>query len=369
MKPRSAAAIACLLSVLALSPSASATPPASSQPGATIEPATASVGQLVRVTGNGWGSDVSEVVQVAECGNAALNGMIDCDVANTAEGGVREDGSFFAGIVVRAPVLPCPCALRLSSVGTTAVVTVPIEIVGAPVAQPVRHPTAERRVAIRDVRLAGTDSVASWFGAHAHRVLTFRVTNSGQVALKDPAIQITWGKGARPTGFVNAPAIGLLAVNATKTFRVAIPFTAGAIGRYHARVQIDPLGVSSEATAATSTYPWGLLVCFGLCLALVGRRFLGRFRRRPISAQTTQRAGAGWYVDPVAGDRLRLWDGRTWTANTRRLTSPPPRQETLDREAGWYRDPERSDGLRLWDGTAWTDQVRNDVPVSSGSRS
>lgn len=79
---------------------------------------------------------------------------------------------------------------------------------------------------------------------------------------------------------------------------------------------------------------------------------------------------AGWYADPQGSDRLRWWDGQSWTvrlipsdnsalpASRRANDGPKPAV------AGWHPDPYGSGKLRLWDGMRWTQKlvVQGSVP-------
>jgi len=307
---------------------------AAAGPAAVAERAVAPVGQDIRVQGSGWGPDTSQVVSVVLCGNAALDGAADCDLGDTAEGGIRQDGTFSALFTVPAPPVPCPCLLRVFTPATTAEVKIPLTVTGAPSAPPQQQIFTRRAVQVDGVRLEGA-SWLSWFGAPARRTLVYRVTNTGDVALHDPPVDVTSGRGASPDGFVSAPAVGDLAVNAARTFRVPVRFPALSYGTYRAVVRIDPFGTAATARATTRLTPWGLVgVAIGMpALALLRLRTSRRPARaghiaapaaRPVAVPATTPIAVpvafpapGWYRDPLSDAALRLWDGRAWTPATR----------------------------------------------------
>lgn len=268
---------AAVLSPALAGPAAAATGTASADAGA------ASVGQLVHLRGAGWGQPGSTVVTVMVCGNAALS-QVDCDLSNTAEGAIRQGGSFFAAIDISAPPAPCPCVLRIATPGSTDPLLLPITIPGLPVAplQPFVGP--QRKVAIGDVSVRGNGPWTSWFGASAKRTLVFSVANTGDVALHDPVVDVTIGRGANPDGFVTPPKLGDLAPGQTKQVEVPIRLSAPSMGSYTASVRIDPVGLVTIGGAKTKTMPWGLALVAIAVLLLVACWLYRRVRRKRITA-------------------------------------------------------------------------------------
>jgi hypothetical protein len=255
------------------------------------------------------------------CGNDALDGAADCDPGNTAEGGIRQGGDFLTLFKVAAPLLPCPCVLRASSRQSATDVKIPISIVGAPTAPPQQRVSVRRAVSVDDVRVEGRGPWTSWFGASPHRTLVYRVTNTGDVVLHNPPLDASWGKGSNRSGFIPAPPVGDLAVNATRTFRADIPFPALSFGSYRAVVAVDPFGTPGSGEATTKTTPWGLVVAGPAGFAL---NRTSRWLRRSSSIHRLWRPAAvpGWYLDPILEAELRFWDGRAWTEATLTLEVP-----------------------------------------------
>lgn len=292
-------------------------------PSALAETAVVSVGQKIRVQGSGWGSDTSQVVSVVLCGNAALDGAADCDLGATAEGGLRAEGTFSALFTVPAPPLPCPCLLRFFSPAAAVDVKLPVTVLGAATAPPRPQVSTRRSVRVDGVHFEGRGAWTAWFGAPAERTLVYRVTNTGDVVLHDPAVDAVSGRGPHPDGFVAVPPVGDLAVGAVRTFRVPVRFSALSLGTYRAVVTVDPFGTTGTGGADTGLTPWGLVAVGGgvPVLALVRRRTARRryaITRVAVAASGAAAASAapGWYHDPISPAALRLWDGRGWTEST-----------------------------------------------------
>lgn len=270
-------------------------------PTAAVSAGTARIGQLVRVSGAGWGAP-GDVVNAVLCGNAALDGDADCDLSNTAQGAIRTDGRFDAAITLSAPPDPCPCVVRFNRHLGDVVVTVPITIYGFATAPPVAHPVPSRAVRVSGIDVAGGGPWTSWFGAPARRTVTFTVTNTGAVTLDDPPVDIAWGRGADPTGFIAPPSVGALAPGEAKTISVRIPFGSLAVGTYTVTVKVDAIGAIGAAHASTSVIPWGWILLAGAALQLGLLKVRNRVRRRV--APTVQVAG----VEPAdAGEGESAW--------------------------------------------------------------
>lgn len=335
----------------------------------TVEVTTATQGQWVQVKGTGWGN-VGQVVEVVLCGNAALDGSPDCDLASTAEAAVRDGGNFVTAVQVHLPPAPCPCVVRVTGRDTSSDIVVPLTVLGAPTAPPRSHVVQRRAVTLSGVHMAGRGSWTEWFGARPRRVLVFSVTNSGDVPLHDPTVEVSWGRGRHPSGYASPPEVGDLKVHETKTFRVDIPMNELSIGSYDAVVNVDPLGPVVSSRAATVITPVGLAAPPILgCLAVVGTT--ARRRRRgprhapslpvPQTAPPAPTASApepGWYPDPTGVAELRLWDGVAWADETLGSPVEEPAAVATGPEPGWYADPLQPQLLRLWDGSTWTDETR-----------
>lgn len=257
--------------------SASATS-ATSGPSAKADHAKAGIGELVRVSGSGWGTPGSGVVAVKICGNGALDPATDCDPSNTVEGAIGQGGAFYTAIRISRPPRSCPCILMATSDASRAEVRVPIEIAGVPVA-PLEQPKGVRRaVSITSMGLKGDGPRRSWFGGSAERVLNVTVKNTGEVALHDPLIDITWGRGKNPDGFVAPPKLGTLLPGDTKVLRIPVHVPAWSFGYFTVKVEVDPFGTAAVKRVHTVLLPWGLIALALLATQVVLLAFRNRAR-------------------------------------------------------------------------------------------
>lgn len=64
------------------------------------------------------------------------------------------------------------------------------------------------------------------------------------------------------------------------------------------------------------------------------------------SAPSSLHFPEGWYPTDANGDRLRWWDGASWTS------------KVVTRKPGWYEHPEGSGTRVFFDGSQWTSRIR-----------
>ncbi|MHB8465537.1 MAG: hypothetical protein ACYDH6_22165 [Acidimicrobiales bacterium] len=283
------------------------------------------VGSVVHVHGTGF-DPTDGTVQIAFCGNLALNGSGDCDLANTNEPAIGSDGTWWDGIRISAPPVACPCVIRVGTHSNPTVATVPISIAGLAVVPPHKDPAVRRVVTVTGVHLEGGGPLLAWFGAAPGRTLVYNVTNGSDIVLHDPPVDISFGRGRSPTGFVEPPHVGDLAVGQTKTFRVHLPFGALAWGTFTAKVQVDPVGDIGSAAKSTVVIPWGLIAA-GV-VALQGLVVLLRNRLRSWLRRRAQRAAV---VTPANAPRPIVTpdtSGRAWSGPwlPRTIAWPPDPQ-------------------------------------------
>lgn len=275
----SALVLALLLvgGVAAASAGAAGGPGAS--PTAKVDLGSVAPGRGIRVTGTGWNPS-DRLVEIEVCGNLALNGSIDCDVANTDEAAITPDGTFFSAITATAPPSPCPCVVRIGYTSLPDIVKLPIVIEGVGQRPPELLPQVTRQVSVSAVYLEGSGPWWSWFGAAPRRRVVYTVVNTGDVVLDDPALTVSFGRGRQPSGFVNAPEIGELNVGQSKTFSARLPFSAPSFGSYTVTVYVDPLGQVGAGQATTAVVPWGLIVAVAVVLQVLVLRVWADVRRR-----------------------------------------------------------------------------------------
>lgn len=270
-------------------------------PSVTLDLAGAGFGEYLGVRGENW--PPNSVVFVELCGNEARNGTADCDQVNARALGVSSAGSFGVPLLVGNPPVACPCVVRVTSQSSLAEVTVPVEIRGAPVAgvdDRFDVPRPDRRLAFTEARLEGSGPWTALFGAPPHRTLVFTVVNTGQVRVNNPAITLRVGKGADPSGFVEAPDLGTFAPGESKTFRVDVELPVFAVGTYAVEGDIPGFGVPVHFRTETTHIPWLLLLLPVLALLQVGLLAArNRLRRRLGVEPAVEREPAPALVPPA----------------------------------------------------------------------
>jgi hypothetical protein len=110
----------------------SAAQPSTTVPTITITRAEVSVGDRVQLTLAGF---KAQIVTISICGNEARRGSPDCDLINSKSLELHHDGTpSVTEMVVSAPPVGCPCAVRASSNTNDEVAVAPISLIGVPIA-------------------------------------------------------------------------------------------------------------------------------------------------------------------------------------------------------------------------------------------
>jgi hypothetical protein len=293
-----------LLVVVGLTPGRAAA--AAAGPSASLSSTTAAPGERVDVTGLGWRKGA--LVTVQTCGNAALDDSVDCDVANSRDVGVRDDGTLAGALIVTLPPKPCPCLVR--AVSGDDVVELPLEVAGAPVAAPVQlapDVAVTRLLHVSDVRVVGVGPWKAWFGGVAARRLQLTVVNRSAVAIDRVSIAVRTGRSSTPTELQPSVDAGTFQPRSTRVLTMPLSFEGPALGRYTVDVQLLGAGVPVTAKTHTIVVPWALALLAFSALQLGALRLRDRARRRlarpalvPVAAPTPtepQQPGTGDEVD------------------------------------------------------------------------
>jgi hypothetical protein len=260
---------------------------AAGEPTAKVSSTILAAGQTVNVYGAGWAP--RSLVRMELCGNSAADATTDCDVRNSTDSGVRDDGSVAGTLVVATPPVACPCVVRLSTVDGT-VALVPVQLGGILAAAPtgkVDTPSLSRLV---DMRIAVVDrgSWTKWFGARSDRVVDITLENTGRVPIDDPILDLRFGRGHNPSGVIATPDLARLEPGATH--KVTVPFALEALsfGDYTVWARLGGYGTPRVVRAQTSTYPWGLVILLVVLLQLLLIAVRNRVRRRVAPADSAE---------------------------------------------------------------------------------
>jgi hypothetical protein len=289
--PVATAAVSAVPSVVVAADEPTPAPVATSR-SASASPSTARPGEQVIIRGAGW--PAQEIVNASICGNNFLNGQGDCDPDSTGQGVADAEGNLIFDMLAAIPPKPCPCVVRISAFSDTNSVSAPIEIVGAPVADPVQDPV-QIRVLDVSAKLDGGADLRSLFGLSAQRELVLNIRNPGNTPVLAAPINVGFGHGSDPTDPVLNPDGSSIVVpdlqpGATAEVRVPIEIEPIAAGTYRAKasfVGLDKLLINGQATPEgtlsvttdTSTYPWGFILLIWLLLQIP---LLGLYKRRPV---------------------------------------------------------------------------------------
>jgi len=270
--------VVTLLAVVAgASPSAAQTP----GPSAAVDRDPIATGEVVRVTGSGWSP--GSLVRVELCGNEALDATADCAIGGSRDVGVLDDGNFFAVLPVLAPPSPCPCVVRVSGITAGDAVRVPVTVLGVPVAPPeqrIEVPSVSRALEVTEAEVTGGGPWTSWLGAPAERTLHLTVRNTGNVAILDPRLQVTVGRGDEPAGLVDVPDLGRIEAGESRSIEVPVELDALSFGSYNVLARLGGGAEPVEARTGTSTYPWVLIAGAIVLAQLVLLSIRNRVRAR-----------------------------------------------------------------------------------------
>ena len=239
---------------------------------------TASVGDLVLVTGSGW-SPVGDTVQIELCGQDALNLSDDCGLADQYTAAIRPGGVFYGALTVHLPPTPCPCVVLVRNQFGSSGLRVPITIVGAPTAPISTRGAAPEPVAVSGKVLTSL-SAGSWFGGPRQVTLLLRIRNRSTADFQSPALSVTVGRGSHPDGFVVAKQLGPLAAGSSQELRIPVTLPAFTFGTYSVRAQVITGQGQVATVVSTSSYPWALFLAGALVLQALLLLLRNRVRRR-----------------------------------------------------------------------------------------
>ncbi len=278
----------------------SAALPAGAAGEAKLDPVNAPVrpGDVVPVTGVGW--PAGQMVSVSVCGNNGVNGSASCALTEASTFPITRDGTLSGRVYVTTPPAPCPCVLKVVSMGATAQKQTPLQIEGAPWSDEVAATTVPPNVdetpaatftppaptlKIDSVTIDDTSGRGTLFGASATRLLRLTVTNTGELPVKDAHMSLRYGKGDNPDMVVETPDVPV--IGAGETVTVDVPFELGALayGDFTIQGDIGVVGNRVPFEGETSTWPWGLLIVAFVLVQLLVLWVLRRNRRKRLERE------------------------------------------------------------------------------------
>jgi len=245
--------------------SASAAPvdPGNSEPTVVLSTSEAEPDELIDVTISGF---TSRTVTVTVCGNQALRGSGDCNMAASESTRINDDGSpRFVKLIVSPPPMPCPCLIRVSSPTNDQAATAPITLTGHPIAEPVSlaDPGLPLVVTVRaDENPNGAaHSVRSSLGGPTAYDVTITVRNAGAQAVDGVSVSATAERSAgRVLAVIDVPSPGTIAAGATWEQTVSAELPPPVWGDVQWVVDVSGSETTIVATDETHHLPLMLIV-------------------------------------------------------------------------------------------------------------
>ena len=237
-------------------------------------------GERIGVVAENW--PTNSVVTFEICGQLAIDGTADCDMATSRSAGVGSEGRTGASLEVPEPPSPCPCVVRASSTSTTRVVTASLDIQGVPF-EPVQVDPARLNPPNLEIRTAHLRSTSGWaalFGGRPEVVAVLTLANTGSGPVEQVPVTVLYGRGDHPSRMGGEPAVDRL--DARQERRAEVPFRMDpmSFGTYTVRIEVGDAARQVVVVREFTTYPWGLLLLAAIGLFLLVRVGLHRLRPR-----------------------------------------------------------------------------------------
>jgi hypothetical protein len=242
--------------------------------------------QVVEVSFAGF---ASRTVTVSLCGNVAIRGSADCNLAASESSRTNPDRSpRLVQLTASPPPVPCPCLIRVASPTNDEVATVAVTLVGHPTAEPVGgQQPREPLVASLRAEPAG-NGLGPWFraalgGPRAYEV-TITIGNTSSVAASQVAARAFVGR--RPGHVrtaIEVPVPGRIGAGETWDYVTVVEVPAPTWGDAYWQLDVTGSRPTVVATDATSHRPVLLVALLGLLVVdvvvLVARVATRRIRR------------------------------------------------------------------------------------------
>jgi hypothetical protein len=235
---------------------------------------TLSQGQTVTVSGLRWTPNT--VIQASLCGDDAAGGSVDCAVASSVTLTSGTAGVIDGRLAVVVPPKPCPCVVLVVGAQSGYLKTLPVTIVGAPVADVSSAKPTTSKLTVVDARLLGSNPFSQWFGMSSRRTLSLTLRNEG--AAPASSIQVIASLGSRP---LLSAQLSDLGIGREKTYELPLTIPALSVGSLNVdgRVFTDD-GQQAAFKVPLSIWPIGLLILAILLLQVVLLAARNILRRR-----------------------------------------------------------------------------------------
>jgi hypothetical protein len=252
-------------------------------PSISIDPVTSvAVGDTVLVRFADWPQGP---VLVSVCGNQARRGTEDCAVLASATESIASRSAQVGGIRVVAPPVPCPCVIRATTPTNDLLATVPLDIRGVPIGQPIdptgpADPSALVVAAwVRSVDEQFPRSFYGAFGGPTKQVLVVRLRNRGTTNLTDLRIAAAVGRSTASGNPIVAAKVATIAPGKTRTIRVPFTLDAPNYGSYTVHGTVFGLASTRTFQAKADNDPWALVLLVPLAMVVYAQVLRARERR------------------------------------------------------------------------------------------
>lgn len=127
-----------------------------------------------------------QLVSVSICGNNAINGAIDCDLATSSTVGITTDGEFVADLLVAPPPVECPCVVRAFAFSTS--VQQPITL--RPFTAIAKAQSGKPSLDIERVHVKSESRLREWNGLDDEKSIEFVVVNHSPVKVQTATVVV-----------------------------------------------------------------------------------------------------------------------------------------------------------------------------------
>ncbi|MFD3517071.1 hypothetical protein [Streptomyces sp. NPDC058657] len=290
-------------------PGAAAAPAAAAEPVVTLSKGEAGKGGEITVKGSSWRPGA--LLMLLICGESSpdtgvIGGTNSC--ANAEGRAVTTDakGAFSRKLPVAEPPKPCPCVVHVATVtGRQASRDAAFKVAGHPVAPLPEPPRDTGRLAVtgRTVRLDGSSTLLTWFGAPEARRIVLRLGNLGSAPVTDPVFQVGTSHGVFAPVWEERQWRGTLAPGKQAEVALDVRLPAGAHGDYLVSVKYGTKVLAAQPWGVDR--PWGVVLfwvllgivvpagLFRIGMAVVDRVRPGALRIRGRSAPAGPAGAAG----------------------------------------------------------------------------
>jgi hypothetical protein len=249
---------------------------ATSSPAVSVNPIAAPPGDTVIVRGEELPPSTN--VQVQICGNGAVDGSTDCDLATSQEVSTTSQGHFSLSLVVAVPPKPCPCVVMVLDLSSGVAPTTPITVIGAQLGAG-QTPVKIRPLEVVREKIEGTGPWTSWFGASPQRKLILTVHNPNDNIYASPPLVLAIGQNSDTTTHeATNQRLATIGPYGTRRYVIPVGFPAFSIGTHQVSGVLGDAGYTTRFEVRSHFFPWGLPFVALVLVVLIAWALVFAFR-------------------------------------------------------------------------------------------